>query len=171
MINIACVSEISLCSCSVNFQNQDLHSMVSAIQQLKQYLSKMSLMKTHTHTHGPRFLWQIQDSICMWLILILQNRRWDEAEIKRDVKIYKRKKSSWIWQKALETTSRCKQVWCVPWIFCVSGCTHIMLLLLSKSMPVTCFPVLLSDHLISFICSDWWFSASILHSVTISHTV
>ncbi len=49
-----------------------------------------------------------------------------------------------------------------------SGCTHIMLLLLSKSMPVTCFPVLLSDHLISFICSEWCFSAPILHSVTIS---
>ncbi len=130
--------------------------------------STLHVSHTHTHTIGSRFLWQIQDSICVWLILILQNRRWDEAEIKRDVKIYKRKKSSWIWQKALETTSRCKQVWCVPWIFCVSGCTHIMLLLLSKSMPVTCFPVLLSDHLISFICSDWWFSAPILHSVTIS---
>lgn len=129
---------------------------------------------THTHTHtqlAPDFSDRSkEDSICVWLILILQNRRWDEAEIKRDVKIYERKKSSWIWQKALETTSRCKQVWCVPWIICDSGCTHIMLLLLLKSMPVTCFQILLSDHLISFICSDWCFSAPIFHSVTISHT-
>lgn len=130
----------------------------------------MSLMNTYTHTQlAPDFSDRSkEDSICVWLILMLQNRRWDEAEIKRDVKIYKRKKSSWIWQKALETTSRCKQVWSVPWIICDSGCTHIMLLLLSKSMPDTCFPVLLSDHLISFICSEWCFSAPILHSVTIS---